>query len=145
MEGLREEWWLGKISQRCTQVLHLWWSGPGNYIRGTIRALVSPLSAPLCQPDHTRRASCLTPNKMHGGTSQTLSGQQSKKRIFLSRPHFITPRMVCQTREGDLCTCTQHPSFESICSLFIGGRDLGGVIDWKSTSAGEMLYGPSVS
>ncbi len=40
MEGLRVEWWLGEISQRCTRVLCLWWSGPGNYIRGTTRALV---------------------------------------------------------------------------------------------------------
>ena len=26
---------------------------------------------------------------------------------------------------------------------FIGGCDLGGVIDWKWTNAGEILYGPS--
>ncbi len=58
------------------------------------------------------------------------------------------PRVVRRTREEDLwrdtrSTCTQRPSVESIRSLFIGGHDLGGVIDWKWTNAGEMLYGPS--
>lgn len=33
-------------------------------------------------------------------------------------------------------------SAERICSLLIGGRDLGKVIKRKRTNAGEMLYGP---
>lgn len=33
-------------------------------------------------------------------------------------------------------------SAERICSLLIGGPDLGKVIKRKRTNAGEMLYGP---
>lgn len=59
--------------------------------------------------------------------------------------------MVCQTRVEDLwrdrpSTCTQHVSVESICSLWIGGCDLGEAISWKWTcGAGEIRYDPNGS
>lgn len=154
-EGLRVEWWLVEISQRCTRVLCLWWSGPGNYIRGTLRALellsVS-LSLTLCPTAHTSNASCVTPTllPMQGCTLQTLTDQQSRTGTFVSSTFYIMPCMVRQTRVEDLwhdspSTCTQHLSVESICSLLIGECDLGEVINWKWTNAGEILNGPSGS
>ena len=110
MEGLRAEWWLGEISQRCTRVLRLWWSGPGNYIRGTTRALVSvslslsvslfllwlfvnPLT--LTMPHASLLVKCKeAPLKPYQTSSQG--------RELLYRPPFIMPCMVRQAREEDL-------------------------------------------
>lgn len=113
-EGLRVEWWLGKISQCCTRVLRLWWSGPGNYIRGTIRALFSPLwlwlfvnSITLTVPHASLPSKYREePRKPYQTSSQ---GQEP-----LCDLPFIMPCVVCQTRKEyvwcdggiDPSTCT---------------------------------------
>lgn len=120
-KGLRWSGGSGEISRRCTRVLHLWWSGLDNYIRGTTRAPVllscfSPHSVPFSACSQK----CFMHNSWQNATRHpsNVIGPAVRDMNFCAFYFSFIPFMVHQKSEEDLWCGTsqlQHLHVTSHC------------------------------